>query len=104
MKRDYQFEVQGLADSSNILNIQAHNIYKHDANYINKFPYRINRSIKILSENLSTNAIRTFKINSYYDVPNDKGEIIALRGMARHLYIQTRFTLYLATIKDVLRT
>lgn len=71
---------------------------------INYFPYRIQRSLKIANENLSTYNIRTFPANKYYEMLNDRGEIIALRGSNKVLYIQQRFSLFLTSLKDKLTT
>lgn len=73
-------------------------------NNITKFPYRINRSIKLATENLNITTFRTFLANSYYEMPNDKGNIIALRGIDKKLYIQMKYGLFLASIKDTLNT
>lgn len=70
----------------------------------NIFPYRIHRSINLGTEVLSTSALRTFLQNAYYDMPNDKGEIIALRGASKKLFIQLKYALFVATIKEKLET
>jgi hypothetical protein len=71
---------------------------------ITEFPYRIQRGLKIATESLSTRAFRNFLVNDYYEMPNDKGRIVALRSSGRKLYIQMKFALFVATIKDTLRT
>jgi len=71
---------------------------------INYFPYRIAFSLKIQSENLSINNVRTFLANSYIDMLNDRGEVVALRGSNKVLYIHQKFSLFTATIKDKLTT
>lgn len=71
---------------------------------INTFPFRIFRSLKISDENLSIKSFRSFLSNNYYEMPNDKGEIIALRGTDKKLYIQMKYALFIATIKDTLNT
>lgn len=71
---------------------------------INYFPYRVQRSLKIANENLSTYNIRTFPANKYQEMLNDRGEIIALRGSNKVLYIQQRFSLFVASLKDKLET
>lgn len=76
--------------------------FNSEEDFIDRFPYRIYKGLQILSENLSESFLRTFLANDYYDMPNDKGEIIALRGSSRKLYIQQRYALYLAEIKDIL--
>lgn len=73
-------------------------------NVINTFPYRVYRGLKIANENLTLNSLRTFLSDSYYDMPNNKGEIIAIRGSKQQIYIQLRFSLFVASIKDKLNT
>lgn len=72
--------------------------------YINYFPYRVARSLKIANENLSTNNVRAFLSNRYKEMLNDRGEVIVVRGTAKILYIQQKFTLMVASIKDRLDT
>jgi hypothetical protein len=67
---------------------------------INNFPYRVSRSLKIQNENLQINNIRTFLANDYYEMPNNKGEIIAIRGMNKQVYIIQEFSTFTALIKD----
>lgn len=74
------------------------------SNSTNIFPYRIFRSLKVANESLSISSFRSFLANNYYEMPNDKGEIIALRGIDKKLYIQLKYSLFIATIKDVLQT
>lgn len=69
---------------------------------VNYFPYRIHRSLKLANENLSSTNIRTFLSNNYKEMLNDRGEIIALRGSNKTLYIQQKYSLFVATIKDKL--
>lgn len=71
---------------------------------IDRFPFRVQRGIVITNETINERALRTFPVESYYEMPTDKGEIVALRGVNRNLYIQQRFSLFLAQIKDTLRT
>ncbi len=75
-----------------------------NAQEINYFPFRIQRSLKVANENLSTSSIRTFPANKYQEMLNDRGEIIALRGSNKTLYIQQRFSLFIASLKDKLTT
>ena len=46
---------------------------------------------------------RIFKPNSYYDIAFDRGDIINIIGVDKKLYIQLRYGLYLAQIKDILK-
>jgi len=69
----------------------------------NTFAYRIARSLKDFDETL-TIGWRKFLINSYYDMPRTKGEVWKLENVNRVLYIQHKYTVYVASIKDVLQT
>ena len=71
-------------------------------NKINYFPYRIYKGLAIPNESLQTKNLRFFPTNSYYDMRNDRGEIIALRGYNRGLYIQQRYSLFESYIADKL--
>ena len=73
-------------------------------NYINKFPYRVYKGLNVPNESLSTTNLRTFLTNQYYDMPNDRGEIIALRGFNNGLFIQQRYSLYRTSISDKLNS
>jgi len=101
--RDYDFEVKNENDLNAINDINTIFTFDHNSNFITNNPFRINRGIKIPNENLSSTALRTFLINDYYEMPNDKGEIIAVRGTARKLFIQMRFSLFVASVKDKLQ-
>ena len=46
---------------------------------------------------------RIFRPNNYYDITPNKGEIIKLVSAEKLLYIQCKYGLYLAQIKDVLQ-
>ena len=72
--------------------------------FINYFPFRVALSLSIANENLQTNNVRTFLANNYYEMPNDKGDIVALRGTNKEIYIQQRYTLHIASIRDKLTT
>lgn len=68
------------------------------------FPFRVQRSLKQGNESLETNNIRTFLADNYKEMLNDRGEIIALRGSNKTLYIQQKYSLFVASIKDTLNT
>jgi hypothetical protein len=72
--------------------------------FIDYFPFRIARTIKIPNENLQTNALRTFRANDYYEMLNDRGEVVAVRGTNKQLFIQQKYSLFVATLKDKLNT
>ena len=71
-------------------------------NFINYFPYRVYKGLAIPNESLQTKNLRFFPTNSYYDMRNDRGEIIALRGYNRGLYIQQKYSLFESYIADKL--
>lgn len=71
---------------------------------INYFPYRVARTPKIANENLKTDVLRTFRANDYYEMPNNRGEVIAVRGTNKQLFIQQKYSLFVATLKDKLNT
>jgi hypothetical protein len=68
-----------------------------------KFPSLIAKSLTETTEGKSINW-RTFKVNSYYIMPKDKGKIISILGNDRIMYIQHEFSLFIAEIKDSLKT
>lgn len=71
-------------------------------NFISYFPYRVYKGLAIPNESLQTKNLRFFPTNSYYDMRNDRGEIIALRGYNRGLYIQQKYSLFESYIADKL--
>ena len=71
-------------------------------NYINYFPYRIYKGLAISNESLQTKNLRYFPTNSYYEMRNDRGEIIAIRGYNRGIYIQQKYSLFISSIVDKL--
>ena len=70
----------------------------------NYFPFRVARTPKIPNENLQTNILRTFRANDYYEMLNNRGEVIAVRGTNKQLFIQQKSSLFVATLKDKLST
>lgn len=71
-------------------------------NYVTYFPYRIYKGLAIPNESLQTKNLRFFPTNSYYDMRNDRGDIVAIRGYNRGLYIQQRYSLFQTSIADKL--
>jgi hypothetical protein len=71
---------------------------------ISYFPFRVARTPKIANENLQTDVLRTFRANDYYEMPNNRGEVIAVRGTNKQLFIQQKHSLFVATLKDKLNT
>lgn len=72
--------------------------------FVSLFPYRIYRGLDAPSESLQTTNLRFFPTNSYYDMPNDRGEIIALRGFNKGVFIQQRWSLYQSNVSDKIAT
>lgn len=68
------------------------------------FPFRVARTPKISNENLQTDVLRTFRANDYYEMLNNRGEVIAVRGTNKQLFIQQKYSLFVATLKDKLNT
>ena len=102
---DYTFEVKHEEDLSTINDINTiltANLLSDT--FITEFPYRIHRGVKIPKESISSYALRTFLTEDYYECANDKGELIAVRGSDRAIYIQYRFALFASVIKDKLKT
>lgn len=71
-------------------------------NYVSYFPYRVYKGLALPNESLQTKNLRFFPTNQYYEMRNDRGEIIALRGYNRGLYIQQKYSLFETTISDSL--
>ena len=72
--------------------------------YVTKFPKRIIRSSLSPNESRIINSFRDFKSNDYYELTSGKGEGVAIRSNDNEVYIQLRFSLLYAKIKDVLKT
>ena len=100
---DFSLNIKGkLSTKTNSINTIV--TYDTTATYISTFPYRVQKGLKAGNESLDTSTLRTFLPNDYYEMPKDKGGIIALRGGDRKLYIQHKYSLFVATIKDKLVT
>lgn len=84
---------------NDLIVVTAFNVNNKKINY---FPFRVARTPNIPKENLQTNILRTFKANDYYEMLNNRGEVVAVRGTNRQLYIQQRYSLFLAYVKDKL--
>lgn len=72
--------------------------------FINYFPYRVIKSTTIQKESLTSRNIRVFKPDSYYDMPNDKGLIVAIRSSSRKLYIQQKYSLFVSEVNATMNT
>jgi len=102
--RDYTFKIKQEEALSSLHDINTILTFDFENKFINQFPFRVNKGLKVPNEGLTTDALRTFLSSEYQEMPNDKGEIIAIRGKNRALFIQHRFTLFVASVKDKLRT
>lgn len=99
------FKIEALTnlegDSSSLNDLVTSFTYEHTKKYyIEDFPFRIAKSDTIGAESLTTSNIRQIKTDNYYDMPNDKGPILALRSLNRKLYIQQVYSLFLSEVKD----
>jgi len=101
---DYDFDIRGKETLSSIQNVITIFTFDLESDFINKFPFRVYRGLKLPNESLTIEAIGTYLASDYYEMPNDKGEILAVRGKERALFIQHRFTLFAALVKDKLKT
>jgi len=98
--REYKFRIISNLGASNLNDLSVNKSFNISTEFINKFPYRINSTNKISSEGNIIEALRMFPVNNYYDMPNNKGQIIALRGSSKILYIQQQFSLFITQVKD----
>lgn len=76
--------------------------FNRNKKYINKFPFRLAKSLTIQSENLSTLNVRTFLANAYYDMPSMRGEIMYVIGFDKGVYCQQRYSLSIFQLKEKL--
>ncbi len=102
--RDYDFNIVNNLGASNINDLDSNSTFDKNSDFITKFFNRIYTSIQIPTEGNILTALSTFPVNNYYDMPNHKGQIIALRGSTNILYIQLEQSLFIAQIKDQLET
>ena len=102
--REYEFRVIENLGATYLNDLVTGRTFNTDTQFVNRFPFRINTTNKIPTEGNIMEALKTFPVDSFYDMPNDKGEIWALRGSTKILYIQQQFSLFVTTIKDTLFT
>lgn len=69
--------------------------YSPNANNDNKFPYRVVRGVPLKAED-DLYTITKFLVNDYYEVPKDKGKIVAINSAGDYIYISTE--------KELMRT
>ena len=100
----YGFNVDFPLQLSSLNDLASFKAFNFEDNYIELFEQRIIRSQITPTEGFLINALRTFFANNYYDVGYNKGDIVALRSNDKDLYIQLRFDLQYAEVKDVITT
>jgi hypothetical protein len=101
---DYNISVEGVEASSRLNDAIVGITLDYNDIFIDYFPYRVNRGIKIPNESLSTRGLRNFLSNDYYELRNDRGVLVALRGTNKALFMQQQFSLFVAQIKDKLES
>ncbi len=84
---------------SSINNLKKVGCYNPFITFIEELPYRIPVSNKYQSE-AQTNNWRKF--TSYFEMPNNKGEVWVLNSSDRVIYIQMKYGLFITAIKDQL--
>lgn len=99
--------------NSNILNynedytsINVYNtltIFDHRDVFLDKFPFRVVRSMAYGVEN-KTMALKQFKTNDYYEMPKNRGHLTNLEGLGKELFIHHEHSLFKTTTKDVIAT
>lgn len=77
--------------------------YDNRNKFLDKFPYRIIRSQPYGQEN-KTMMLKVFKTNDYYEMPKDRGNIVNLEGLGKHLLIHHESALFRTTTQDVIAT
>ena len=95
------FENSAFSSLNDLISASSFSVNNKSIGY---FPFRVARTPKIPNENIQTDVIRTFKANDYYEMLNNRGEVIAVRGTNKQLFIQQKYSLFVATLKDKLQT
>ena len=99
---DYGFDVNVNEKYAVLNDLAGYLAFNHKNRDVNIFPYRIIRSAIIPNENFIANAMRTFFADAYFETVRNKGDIVALRSNDKEVYIQLRFELLYAKVRDVL--
>ncbi len=97
---DYIKQIVNKESTRQLNTLIANTPFNSNKKYINKFPYRIAKSLPIQSEDLSTTNVRTFLANAYYDMPSMRGEIIYIVGFDKGVYCQQRYSLSIFQLKE----
>jgi len=101
-KFNYTLQKINKPESRTLNSLLASIAFNPNKKYINKFPFRIVKSLVLQSENLSTQNARTFTANSYYDLPSLRGEIIYVIGFDKGVYCQQHYSLCMFKLKEKL--
>lgn len=99
---DYTKQIINKESTRQLNSLIANIAFYYKKKYINKFPYRIVKSLPIQTENLSTGNIRSFLANAYYDMPSIRGEITSVTGTDKGVYCQQRYSLSVFQLKEKL--
>jgi len=99
---NYEVKVNYTSTLRKLNDIIANTSFNRNIPYLSNFPFRIVKSLVIQSENLSTLNVRTYLINSYYDLPSNRGEITYVVGFDKGVYCQQRYSLCLFKLKEKL--
>lgn len=82
---------------SSVNNLKKIGCYNPFITFIEELPFRIPVSNRYQSE-AQTNNWRKF--TTYFEMPNNKGEVWVLNSSDRIIYIQMKYSLYITAIKD----
>ena len=93
MAYDYQKIIYTKESTRQLNTLIANTSFNYRTPFNEIFPYRVNKSLNLPSESLSTLNARSFLANSYYDLPNTRGIIISLTGFDKGVYCQQRYSL-----------
>lgn len=98
------YDVVRVADAASTINdIKSPLVRNHNLTQLNLFPKHIYRSIQQQKESL-TFAWRTFLANDYYVLTANSSDILFCDSDGDNLFIQCEERLFIASIKDVLKT
>tara|TARA_R110000772_G_C13310328_1_gene440488 strand:+ start:4241 stop:8146 length:3906 start_codon:yes stop_codon:yes gene_type:complete len=100
----YGYEVTGNSKNSTTNSFAGFPTLDIFKTYLDKFPFRIIRSSLTPDESFIINSLRTFFASNYKELKSGKGDGVAIRANDNEVYIQMRYTLLYAKVKDVLTT
>lgn len=90
-------------DFNTLNSIKSQYIWGNPSNFNVTFSNRIIRSLPMLNESTQLQW-RCFPITNYYDIPNDKGEIVTLLTHGQNIIIGCFNSCFKVFVKDVLST